>query len=51
MIWWMSNCGNSPSGGAGCSDTLEGIGDGYFGSLYILHGNVVLQSPSNFRAL
>ena len=23
MILWMSNCGNSPSGGAGCGDTLE----------------------------
>ena len=23
MIWWMSNCRNSPSGGAGCGDTLE----------------------------
>ena len=23
MIWWMSNCGNSPSGGAGRGDTLE----------------------------
>ena len=23
MIWWMSNCGNSPSGEAGCGDTLE----------------------------
>ena len=23
MTWWMSNCGNSPSGGAGCGDTLE----------------------------
>lgn len=23
MICWMSNCGNSPSGGAGNGDTLE----------------------------
>lgn len=23
MIWWMSDCGNSPSGGAGRGDTLE----------------------------
>lgn len=23
MIWWLSNYGNSPSGGAGCGDTLE----------------------------
>lgn len=23
VIWWMSNCGNCPSGGAGCGDTLE----------------------------
>ena len=23
MIWWMSNCVNSPSGGPGCGDTLE----------------------------
>ena len=23
VIWWMSNCGNPPSGGAGCGDTLE----------------------------
>ena len=23
MIWWMSYCGNSPSGGAGCCDALE----------------------------
>ena len=23
MIGWMSNCGNSPTGGAGCGNTLE----------------------------
>ena len=23
MIWWMSNCGKCPSGGAGRGDTLE----------------------------
>ena len=23
MIWWMSNCVNSPSGGIGRGDTLE----------------------------
>ena len=25
MIWWISNCGNSPSGGAGYGDILERV--------------------------